>query len=114
MGKNKDSTSVPSSHVRFTNDEYKIIHEDSLNLEETIPTLLKRNYFKKRVSQPIISHSDAKKIHVALNRVGNNINQIAKDFNSGKIKDWYPEFQEMVEIMRGIRNLVCSFGRGKS
>ena len=55
MGKNKDSTSVPSSHVRFTNDEYKIIHEDSLNLEETIPTLLKRNYFKKRVlKNPVI------------------------------------------------------------
>jgi len=86
-----------SSHVRFNEDEFARIEEDSINTGKSIPTLLKEKYFSGPRPLPMISKEDLKKHFGELGRIGNNMNQLARRLNSG-IREGFVE--ELREIQR--------------
>lgn len=84
------------THIRFTEAEYSQLLNDSEVYGETVPNLMKAVYFRKRLLQPIMNREDALQVLTALNRIGNNANQIARQLNSG----FRQGFNSMVEELR--------------
>lgn len=72
-----------TAHVRFTDKELNRIKKDSEYSGKTIPMLLKIKYFHDKYPYAPFSNEDCGKILTALNRIGNNINQIARSTNAG-------------------------------
>lgn len=71
------------ANVRFDEDEYIRICSDAKIFGETIPSVLKAVYFDRLPKEPKFSKDDVIRIVAAINRVGNNVNQIARHLNSG-------------------------------
>jgi len=84
------------THIRFSEDEYSQVLNDSKVYGETVPNLMKTIYFRKKLPQPIMNREDALAVIASLNRIGNNANQIAKHLNSG----FRQGFNTMVEELR--------------
>jgi hypothetical protein len=83
-----------SSHVRFGDEEYCKIEEDSINTGKSIPSLLKERYFSGPRPLPLFSKSDLEKLVTELGRIGNNMNQIARRVNSGIRAGFAGEFED--------------------
>ena len=71
------------ANIRFDEDEYIRLCNDAKIYGETVPGVLKAVYFERLPLGPKFSKDDAIRISAAINRVGNNINQIARHLNSG-------------------------------
>src|SRR4051812_27379113 len=70
-------------YVRFTADEYKQITEDEVRTKKTAQQLLKNAYFGNGPTVMLMTDEDRDKICTQLQRIGNNVNQIAHRVNSG-------------------------------
>ena len=70
-------------YVRFTSDEYKQILEDEIRTKKSAQQLLKNAYFGNGPSVMLMTDEDRDKICIQLQRIGNNVNQIAHRINSG-------------------------------
>ncbi|MGE0175073.1 MAG: plasmid mobilization relaxosome protein MobC [Oligoflexales bacterium] len=90
------SSEKRQTHIRFTEDEYSQLLNDSEVYGETVPNLMKAVYFRKKLLQPVMNREDALQVLTALNRIGNNANQIARQLNSG----FRQGFNSMVEELR--------------
>jgi hypothetical protein len=98
---------IPSSHVRFTEDEYEKLLKAQAETGLSIPDLLKKAFFKHRtLLQPLLSKEHVEQIMVELRRHGNNLNQIAKQINSGLRQGWNPSFNAMTKGYVDIRHLI--------
>jgi hypothetical protein len=84
------------THIRFSEVEYNQLLNDSEVYGETVPNLMKAVYFRKKLLQPVMNREDALQVLTALNRIGNNANQIARQLNSG----FRQGFNSMVEELR--------------
>lgn len=71
------------ANIRFDEAEYLQLCNDAKIYGETVPGLLKAVYFTRLPSAPKFTKDDAIRIVTAINRVGNNVNQIARHLNSG-------------------------------
>ena len=69
--------------VRLTLEQHQRVKGDAKVLGKSIPDMLRDAFFKCQVVVPLLSADDAKGILVALTRIGNNINQIARRVNAG-------------------------------
>lgn len=96
----------PCSLVRFSAAQYERIKNDAINLGKSIPRLLRTAYFEGGVVSPIFSAADADRIMAALNRIGNNVNQIAKHLNSGFREGFEPLLEDVVTHLSAIRSTV--------
>ena len=94
------------SFVRFSEDEYKKIKEDSKTLGKSIPTLLRTNYFKGKIESPTFIKEDAEKILTALSRIGNNLNQIAKKVNSGFREGFQDSLSKVIDDITTMKRFV--------
>ena len=65
-----------SSHVRFSDKEYKQVQKDSFKTSKSIPSLLKDTYFNGRPTEVLMSREDLKIVRKDLNKIGNNLNQV--------------------------------------
>lgn len=104
--KTKPDHTERHTHVRFSEEEFLRIHEDSETLGETIPGLLKRVYFERAIVRPLLSHDAAQRVLVALARIGNNVNQIARRLNSGFREGWRDEIVQAIDELRMLRTYV--------
>lgn len=95
-----------SSHVRFTEDQYGRIADDARIYGKSIPDLLRAAYFDSLPPRPAFSVEDAKRIVSAINRVGNNVNQIARHLNSGFRSGFAPVLDEIRAHLIAIRNFA--------
>ncbi|MEE2671390.1 MAG: plasmid mobilization relaxosome protein MobC [Bdellovibrionota bacterium] len=86
--KNQKTKHGGSSHVRFTPREYSQVQKESFKKSKSIPTLLKDTYFKGRPEEVLISESDLEQLNKKMDRIGNNLNQVAKKLNSGFMHGW--------------------------
>lgn len=95
-------TKVPSSHVRFTEIEYRRIAKMKSLLGLSIPDILKQNTFKRMdLERPLFAKEDAERIITEIKRIGNNLNQIARKINSGLSAGWNQPFNTLcVEVAR--------------
>ena len=95
-----------SSHVRFTEDQYSRIEDDARIYGKSIPELLRAAYFGSLPPRPAFSVEDAKRIVIAINRVGNNVNQVARHVNSGFRSGFAPMLDEIRAHLLAIRNFA--------
>lgn len=82
------------SHLRFTAEEYERLVTDAKTYGETIPNLIKAVYFKKKLPPPAMAKGDAERVLAALNRIGNNVNQIARQLNAGFREGFTPQLAD--------------------
>lgn len=98
---------IPSTHVRFTEKEFLIIQKMQQTTGLSFPDLLKKALFRRvDLIQPLLSEEAVEKIMVELRRQGNNINQIAKQINSGLAHGWNQAFNGFVRAYVDIRHII--------
>jgi hypothetical protein len=100
------------SLVRFSAEQFERIKGDARTFGQSIPELLRSAYFGRKLVTPRFSVSDAERIVTAINRVGNNVNQIAKHLNSGFREGFQPLLEEAVLYLVGIKTEV-TVGHGR-
>lgn len=98
---------LPSSHVRFTEKELLIVQRMQRETGLSVPDLLKKALFRRvDLVRPLLSKDDVERIMVELRRQGNNINQIAKQLNSGLSQGWNQSFNSLVSAYVSIRHMI--------
>lgn len=98
---------LPSSHVRFSETELIRIQTMQQVTGLSIPDLLKKAVFKRHdLERPLFSKEDADRIMSELRRQGNNINQIAKQINSGLMAGWSQSFNSLVKGYVDLRHMI--------
>lgn len=95
--------------VRFSEEEYDRISNDAYVSGESIPLLLKKAFFKGPRLVPLMGAEDQRSTIVELRRIGNNINQIARQLNSGFRDVAVHEFSEIRESIAALRRFVAGF-----
>ena len=97
---------IPSSHVRFTEIEYKRIQRMQQTTGLSVPDILKKNTFERMgIERPLYDREHADRAIVELKRIGNNLNQIAKQINSGLMTGWSQSFNALVRAVVDLRHL---------
>lgn len=86
-----------SSHVRFNDREYKQVQKDAFKKSKSIPTLLKDTYFKGRPTEVLMNENDLDVVRKDLNKIGNNLNQVARKLNSGFMHGWNDTLDRVLE-----------------
>lgn len=95
------------TNVRFTEAEFAQIEQAQRETGLSVPDLLKKAFFKHRTMlRPLLSKEQVEQIMVELRRQGNNLNQIAKQINSGLREGWNPSFNAMTKSYVDIRHLI--------
>jgi hypothetical protein len=97
---------LPSSHVRFTAEEYAIIKRDELLTGKSIPWLLKTTYFKNGIAPPTLDVESRRSIRRELASIGNNVNQLARNVNSGLISNIKEEVREILHAFRIVKSFL--------
>lgn len=92
--------------VRFTDEEFARISEESKLSGESIPKLLRARYFLGRKLKLLASEGDRRFIFMELRRIGNNVNQIARKVNTGALEGWYPEFADATRRLTDLCQMV--------
>ncbi len=70
-------------YVRLTPQEHDKLVKDVLKAGKSAPALLKRAYFEKNPMIILMADPDRDHFIAQINRIGNNVNQIARHLNSG-------------------------------
>lgn len=105
---------APATCVKFSEQEYAMISRMRQTTGKSFPDLLKQALFRRvDLARPLLDKESVEKIMVELRRQGNNINQIAKQINSGTMTGWSQSFNALVRGYFEIRQLV-SVNRGNS
>ena len=95
-----------SSHVRMSPNEYKRILKDSQSLGLSIPDLLKESYFKNPPRKVLVSKDDLIILRKDLNRIGNNLNQVARKLNAGLMHGWSNTLELVLEEFETLKNQI--------
>ena len=85
------------SCVRMSPLEYRRIKEDSEKLGKSIPELFRESYFSQLPKRVLMRKDDVTLLRKDLNRIGNNLNQIAKKLNAGLIHGWSNKLDLVLE-----------------
>jgi len=93
----------PCSLVRFSREQFAKIENDANAFGKSVPDLLRSAYFAKKLEAPRFASIDADRIVAAINRVGNNLNQIAKHLNTGFREGYQTLLDEAVILLVGIK-----------
>ena len=88
------------SHVRLSPLEYKQIKKESKESGKSIPELLRNSYFGKLPRKVLVKENDLDVLRKDLNRIGNNLNQIARRLNSGLMHGWCDTLDLVFEQFR--------------
>lgn len=102
-----------ASCVKFSLIEYKRISEAARSTGESIPALLKEAFFKRTKLTPVFDRESAQKLISAINKVGNNLNQIARRVNSDIYYGWHHELTQIDESLSKLRSLAVCKVEGK-
>lgn len=97
---------LASTHVRFSEAEYRQIHRDEEARGMSIPQLLKDAYFHGKAMAILMSHEDQVRWIAELMRQGHNVNQIAKRLNAGVGTVMERELMEISRLLRAIGALI--------
>jgi hypothetical protein len=101
------------THIRFSEVEYNQLLNDSEVYGETVPNLMKAVYFRKKLLQPVMNREDALQVLTALNRIGNNANQIARQLNSGFRQGFNQVVEELRNDIQSMKHYILGL-RGNS
>ncbi len=107
------SSEKRQTHIRFTEAEYSQLLNDSEVYGETVPNLMKAVYFRKKLLQPVMNREDALQVLTALNRIGNNANQIARQLNSSFRQGFNSTVEELRNDIQSMKHYILGL-RGNS
>jgi hypothetical protein len=94
------------TNVRFTSIEYKQVKKDSSKLCKSIPTLLRDAYFNRLPTKVLVNQKDLDILRKDMNRIGNNLNQVAKKLNSGFMHGWSDTLDKVLEEFKKLNRLI--------
>ena len=94
------------AYVRFTPEEHSKIRKLAQMYGKTLPELLKECFFKNPPQQPSLSAEDARAMFISLNRIGNNVNQLARRVNSGFREGFIAAFDDVRDDLRALKNFA--------
>ncbi len=102
MKENRKLKLIPreASYVRMSPLKYKQIKKDSEVSGKSIPALLRNSYFGKPPVKVLVKENDLDVLRKDLNRIGNNLNQIARRLNSGLLHGWSNTLDLVLEQFR--------------
>ena len=95
-----------SSHVRMSADEYSRIERDSIKSGKSNPELLREAYFSKPPLKVLFQKEDLITLRKDLNKIGNNINQVARKLNSGFMHGWNNTLELVLEQFQTLTNQI--------
>lgn len=102
--------SLPSRfavYVRLSEVEYRSLASDAVMFGKNIPEMLREGYFRGGGGITVLMPSaDTKALLVALSRVGNNLNQIARQLNQGSPQRFSEELRYAAEELGLLNGLV--------
>ena len=74
----------------------------------SLPDLLKKALFDRMdLERPLYDREHADRIITELKRIGNNLNQIAKQINSGLMTGWSQAFSALTRAFVDLRHLIA-------
>lgn len=100
----------PAVYVRLTPAEHFRLAKDAAVRGCSLPEALRVGYFRGAAVAPLLAAADARAILVALTRIGNNINQIARRLNGGWRGGFSGEFQAMKDEFLTLYKAVMASG----
>ena len=92
---------VPRTTIRMTKEQFQKVNFLAKEMKKTVPKVF-LDLLDRRTPQVTLLNSDnAGKIKTELNRIGNNINQIARKVNSGEavLGSSFDEFKEQLNVL---------------
>ncbi len=97
--------------VRVSPGELNRLKTDSNNKKKSIPTLLRETYFNRMPTKVLMTDEDVEKIKIEINRIGNNVNQIARQINSGLRHGWNASFESISEQLKLLnQHYILNYG----
>jgi len=103
----------PTTCIRLNEQEHKELTQISKETGKSIPQIFKEAIKKNKPAKPLMNIDEARNMIKELNRLGGNVNQIARKVNSGIYEGWYPMFQEFFQQHTQLFNLAANYGKGK-
>lgn len=97
---------IPTSHIRFSKQEYQRIIKDKELTGKSIPWLLKTVYFRKEISTPALDIESRKAVRRELSSIGNNLNQLTRKVHSGVFGDLTEELQEALNAIKILKSFL--------
>lgn len=97
---------VPSSHIRFSAEEYLRLEKDKLLTGKSIPWLLKTAYFKREISTPLLDAETRRTVRRELSGIGNNLNQLTRYVHSGTYADLKNEIRECLQAVKTLKSFL--------
>jgi len=106
------TTKTPhQSHIRFTQKQYEQLQKDCALYKQSIPERMKEDYFGKPPIQPFYPYEDALAHLTELKRIGNNVNQIARQINAGIREGFYPVVEKIYDaVMEHFERISKPYG----
>ena len=109
--KKGDAARTKETHVRFTEEEWKLVHELADNFEMPLADFIRWSVFQRRVTMRILIDDETSalsKIKYQLDKIGTNINQISKLLNSGIVnpETFRRELNDMFRVIHDEVNLL--------
>ena len=97
-------------YVRISPEEHQRLMADADTFGKSAPDLLRDGYFHGPPVTPLLAKGDTHTVVVALSRIGNNLNQIARQVNSGARQGFAAEFttlSEQVMVLNAVLRAIC-------
>jgi len=98
-------------YVRLSPEEHLRLTADAVTFGKSPPDLLREGYFRGAQATPLIAKSDIHSVIVALSRIGNNVNQIARQVNAGVRQGFSAEFTALTEevmVLNTVLRAICN------
>lgn len=100
-----------STCVRMSTKEYLQIVKESDLTGRSIPKLLREAYFGRPPQKVLMNKEDLMILRRDMNKIGNNLNQIARKINSGFMHGWNNTLELVLEQFQILTNQI-HYGHG--
>lgn len=114
--KNSKIIRTRETHVRFTEEEWKLVHELADDFEMPLADYIRWSIFQRKITMRILiddESSSLSKIRYQLDKIGTNINQISKVLNSGfvnpamfreELKTMFAEIHGEIDLLNHVQS----------
>ncbi len=108
-GRKKKTLPPPKEHritIRLTEDQYEVLKNECKASQLSVSEYIRRLLLNRKIPvYPIIIHDEHEILEelYKINKLGNNLNQIARYFNSNGLmnNEVYKELKEVIHLLHG-------------
>ena len=103
---NQKRKKVPGIYVQLTEEEMKQVENLCISYGEKVQKLFRRLIFGVELPKVVLHPEGSRDLLGAINRIGNNVNQIARRVNEGHTRGWYHESEKAAAAPSQNRNVL--------